>query len=166
MHQAARQQHFPKEDPAFFVYRMPFGNISIASDGEHIVRVALGQKALSGNLRATALTNECANQLSEYMAGKRTVFDVPLSFDGSPFMRRIWSVMLEIPYSQVRTYREVAEAAGKPNSYRAVGSAVKTNPLAILIPAHRVVPESGYIDPKDTRAKLRQVFRELERRNA
>ncbi len=145
---------------------MPFGRVTIASDGANVTKVALGEVALSGKEAADELTNECASQLLEYLSGKRTVFDIPISFSGTPFQMEAWKAMTDIPYSQTRTAKELAVMIEKPGSYRQIGSAVRENPLVILIPAHRVVPSSGRIDSNDPHARLRAAFRDLEKRFA
>lgn len=154
------------ESQVFFTYKMPFGSVTIAADGRSVTRVVLGERDMGPKREPSALTNECASQLVEYLSGKRTVFDLPISHDGSEFQAEVWEAIRRIPYAQTRTNREIAEAIGKPGSYRMVGSAVKQNPLAILIPAHRVVPASGHVDKSDPHALLRAAFRDLERKFA
>ncbi len=154
------------ERHVFYTYRMPFGKVTIASDGTSITRVVLGEEPLGGSFAPDALTNGCANQLVEYLSGKRAVFDVPISYAGTDFQRRVWDAVRAIPYSHTRTSRELAEAIGRPGSYRMVGTAVRQNPLVILIPAHRVVTSSGHVNKSDAHAKLRAAFRELEQKYA
>lgn len=154
------------ERHVFYTYRMPFGKVTIASDGTSITRVVLGEEPLGGSFAPDALTNGCANQLVEYLSGKRAVFDVPISYAGTDFQRRVWDAVRAIPYSHTRTSRELAEAIGRPGSYRMVGAAVRQNPLVILIPAHRVVASSGHVNKSDAHAKLRAAFRELEQKYA
>lgn len=150
----------------FYPYRMPFGKVTIASDGRSVTQVALGEVSLEGTREPDALTNECANQLVEYLSGKRAVFDVAISYEGSEFQRRVWDAVRAIPYSHTRTSRELAEAIGRPESYRMVGAALRQNPLVILIPCHRVVAANGHVDKKDTHARLKAAFRELEQKYA
>lgn len=143
---------------------MPFGKVTVASDGEAVTNVALGRIELGGKFVPDGLTNLCANQLVEYLSGKRSVFDVPLAPKGTDFQKRAWEAMCGIPYSHVVTSSELAESMGAPEAYRMVGSAVRRNPIIVLIPAHRVIPSSGHVDKRDEHAVLRQAFRELERR--
>ncbi|MGN0098559.1 MAG: methylated-DNA--[protein]-cysteine S-methyltransferase, partial [Candidatus Methanomethylophilaceae archaeon] len=93
--------------------------------------------------RETDAIAEAAAQLDEYLSGKRRKFDLELSYDGSGFRRTVMESMMEIPYGEVRSYRELAEMAGSPKAYRAVGTVCSGNPLPIVIPCHRVVPSSG-----------------------
>ncbi len=91
----------------------------------------------------TPALKEAARQINEYLAGKRTDFDLDLRYDGSDFRSRVMEELNRIPYGEVRTYKEIAEAIGYPNSMRAVGSACRDNPLPILVPCHRVIPSTG-----------------------
>ena len=132
-----------------------------------LVRVAPGEVALDGEKRAVALTNDAATQIMEYLAGKRTVFALPFAFEaGSAFQQQVWKTLLAIPYGQVRTAADVAATMGAPDSFRAVGTALKKNPLPFLIPAHRVVNARNTIDGVDALAALYRVCLEVERRFA
>lgn len=145
----------------YFSYATPFGRITIAANDRAITQIALGDRSLTGEERAMALTNRCANELQEYFAGKRTVFDLPIEPSGTDFQMQVWDAAAKIPYGQTMTYQEVAQMMGRPSAYRSVGAAIKANPIIVLIPAHRVVPASGALETDD-RAKLRAAFRTLE----
>lgn len=82
-------------------------------------------------------------QLTEYFAGGRKSFDLPLDFSGTPFQKQVWSELLKIPFGQTRTYGEIANAIGKPRAFRAVGAANGRNPISIVAPCHRVVGKDG-----------------------
>lgn len=157
---------FPGEKRVFYTYNMPFGKVTIASNGAAVTNVAIGTAEFAGTHAPDETTNRCANQLVEYLSGKRSVFDVAVRAEGTEFQRRVWKAICAIPYSHVMTNMELAESIGSPNAYRMVGSAVRRNPVAVLIPAHRVVPVSGYVDKNDEHAMLRAAFRDLEQRYA
>lgn len=82
-------------------------------------------------------------ELAGYFAGIVQRFNVPLNYTGSPFQRRVWEELLNIPYGETRSYQDIADAVGMPNATRAVGHANGQNGLAILIPCHRVVNSDG-----------------------
>jgi methylated-DNA-[protein]-cysteine S-methyltransferase len=82
-------------------------------------------------------------QLDEYFAGGRTVFDVPLTMDGTAFQRRVWSELRKIPYGEAISYAEVARRIGIPSASRAVGTANGLNPIAVIVPCHRVIGADG-----------------------
>ncbi len=82
-------------------------------------------------------------QLEDYFAARRTAFDVPLSYAGTPFQRKVWTALCEIGYGQTWSYLELARRVGDIGATRAVGMANGANPIAILIPCHRVVNANG-----------------------
>ncbi|QSR17299.1 methylated-DNA--[protein]-cysteine S-methyltransferase [Novosphingobium sp. KA1] len=82
-------------------------------------------------------------QLADYFAGRRTVFDLPLDFRGTAFQQSVWQALLTIPYGETRSYRQIAEAIGRPGASRAVGAANGRNPISIIAPCHRVVGAGG-----------------------
>ncbi|MDA2809853.1 methylated-DNA--[protein]-cysteine S-methyltransferase [Nocardiopsis sp. RSe5-2] len=87
---------------------------------------------------------DAERQLREYFAGERTAFDLPLSPHGTEFQKSVWRELAAIPYGVTATYAEVAERTGRaPSSARAVGSANGANPIAIVVPCHRVVGANG-----------------------
>lgn len=91
----------------------------------------------------TPLLQRAAQQLREYFAGRRQAFDLPLSPRGTPFQCRVWEALQKIPYGETCTYKDLAIAVGSPKGFRAVGMANHCNPIAILIPCHRVVGTNG-----------------------
>lgn len=86
---------------------------------------------------------QARQQLSEYFAGERKEFDLDLAPEGTPFQRKVWEALLTIPYGEVRSYGEVAGQIGKPGAARAVGLANGKNPIAVIVPCHRVIGASG-----------------------
>jgi len=86
---------------------------------------------------------QAADELRDYFAGRRTRFTVPLDLHGTEFQRRVWTALLEIPYGETRSYKEVAAAIGAPKAVRAVGAANGRNPVPVIVPCHRVIGASG-----------------------
>jgi methylated-DNA-[protein]-cysteine S-methyltransferase len=82
-------------------------------------------------------------QLTEYLAGERHRFDLPLAPDGTDFQRRVWLALQEIPYGATRSYADLAAATGNPRAVRAVGQANRRNPIGVVIPCHRVIAADG-----------------------
>ncbi|HEY4245077.1 MAG TPA: methylated-DNA--[protein]-cysteine S-methyltransferase [Kofleriaceae bacterium] len=93
--------------------------------------------------RETKLLARAATQMAEYFAGKRTEFDLPMSPRGTDFQRRVWAQLAKIPFGVTWSYGEVAARIGRPAASRAVGAANGQNPLAILLPCHRVIGSNG-----------------------
>jgi O-6-methylguanine DNA methyltransferase len=82
-------------------------------------------------------------QLEEYFAGHRREFTFRLHLRGTEFQRACWRALLAIPYGETRSYADIAEAVGKPSAFRAVGMANNRNPIAIVVPCHRVIASDG-----------------------
>jgi methylated-DNA-[protein]-cysteine S-methyltransferase len=88
---------------------------------------------------------EAATQLDEYFAGERQTFELALDPHGTPFQRKVWFALADIPYGQTISYAELARRVGSPRAFRAVGQANGKNPLAIILPCHRVITSVGTI---------------------
>ena len=86
---------------------------------------------------------ELREQLSEYFDGRRQAFDLELETAGSPFQRRVWRALQEIPYGETISYGQLARRIGQPTAVRAVGLANGSNPIAIIVPCHRVIGANG-----------------------
>lgn len=90
-------------------------------------------------------TRMVSDQLQEYFLGKRRNFDLTLDLRGTDFQKRCWNQLLQIPYGETRSYAEIARAVGSPKSFRAVGQANHYNPIAIIVPCHRVLAAGCYL---------------------
>jgi methylated-DNA-[protein]-cysteine S-methyltransferase len=92
---------------------------------------------------ADAVLDEARRQLGEYFAGERREFDIPLRLEGTQFQRRVWDALRSVSYGETVTYAQLARAIGRPNAARAVGAALASNPLPLVLPCHRVVGAHG-----------------------
>ncbi len=147
----------------YFPYNTPVGHVTIAADGSAITNIAFGDVELEGERRATQLTNSCANQIQEYLAGRRQLFDVPLNPHGTDFQKKVWAQLQLIPYGQTRTYSQIAEAIGNPKSARAVGRANNQNPIPIVIPCHRVIGANGALVGYGGGLRIKEFLLNIER---
>lgn len=120
----------------------PVGELEIRSRGDFITTVSFlkGEKEPE---RETPQTKQCCKELKEYFAGFRKFFTVPLQADGTDFQQRVWNALLEIPYGKIISYAELATRLGNLKAIRAVGLANGQNPIAIIIPCHRVIGKDG-----------------------
>lgn len=123
----------------------PIGRLRLVSRDDHLVGIEFEghQEAVAGEEKSDPVLTACAAQLREYFAGKRRSFSLPLAPEGTVFQRAVWHALETIPFGELRSYREVAEAIGKPTAVRAVGAANGRNPLPIVVPCHRVVGSDG-----------------------
>lgn len=107
---------------------------------------------------------EARRQLTEYFAGERTEFDLPLTPAGTEFQQRVWTVLRTIPYGRTWSYGELAAAVGNPKASRAVGSANGRNPISIIVPCHRVIGSTGAITGYGGGIERKQALLDLEAR--
>ncbi len=103
-------------------------------------------------------------QLGEYFEGRRTSFDVPLALDGTPFQLRVWRALLEIPYGETTSYGELARRIESPRAVRAVGLANGRNPIAVIVPCHRVIGADGTLTGYGGGLERKRLLLELESR--
>lgn len=138
----------------YFTYATIHGPLTITASERGIRSVEFGNGMGTGRCKATEITNRAANQLQEYLAGKRASFDLPLDVQGSAFQKAVWTQADAIPYGSTATASQIAAALGKPGSHRSVGSALRQNKLAPIIATHRVE------NPAAT-GKTAKIFRAL-----
>ncbi len=147
----------------------PAGRLWIAVSDRGVVRVEYGEPDLAKLSRrfdcvpSAEKTSECRNQLEEYFAGRRTEFTLPLDFrDGTPFQRECWNALVKIPYGQTRTYQQIAAIVHRPQAFRAVGQANHHNPIAIVVPCHRVINTSGSLAGYGGGLHIKELLLRLE----
>ena len=126
-----------------FFYDTPVGKLIIGEENGSITRVTWTQLPKNYLQEETELILKCKNQLDEYFAGKRKTFDLPLAPKGTDFQKKVWNALQEIPCGEIRSYKDIAVAVDNPRGCQAVGGANGKNPIAIIIPCHRVVGTGG-----------------------
>lgn len=144
----------------------PLGLMRVEEDGQGIASLQFADRAPKPAGRPGRYLADAAAQISEYFAGARRAFDLPLSLRGSEFQRRVWDALREIPYGETRCYQELAASVGNPGAARAVGMANNRNPALILIPCHRVVGKSGRLVGYAGGIDRKQYLLDLEKENA
>lgn len=102
-------------------------------------------------------------QIEEYLAGDRKIFDLPIKLKGTDFQKRIWEFLRAIPYGETTTYADAARAADQPKGARAAGGAVGNNPIAIIVPCHRVMGSNGKIRGYRYGIKLKEKLLKIEK---
>lgn len=116
--------------------------------------------------KETPLIKKTYSQLKEYFAGNRKSFDIPISANGTEFQIKVWKELQKIPYGKTATYKEIAENIGNKNASRAVGMANNKNPIAIIIPCHRVIGTKGDLTGYAGGIKLKKYLLDLEKQNS
>ena len=119
------------------------GPLTLVSEGEALTELRFGGTPAPANSDTPPLLREAARQLEAYFARRLRQFELPLQPAGTPFQQAVWAALCEIPYGEVRSYGAIATRIGRPGASRAVGMANHNNPIAIVIPCHRVIGASG-----------------------
>ena len=129
------------------IYHSPIGKLKLVSDGEYLIELHFSTRAgeaapaIESGQEKVKPFPEAFRQLDEYFAGKRTEFDVPIRFIGTPFQVRAWEALKTIPFGETISYKEEARRVGSVP--RAVGLANGQNPVPIIVPCHRVIGADG-----------------------
>ena len=111
---------------------------------------------------SSAATSAYVRELEEYFAGERREFTFPIDMRGTPFQLQCWRALLEIPYGETCTYADIARAVGRPKGFRAVGLANNRNPIAIVVPCHRVIASDGTLCGYGGGLDIKRKLLELE----
>ena len=135
------------QDQAFCVYRSPIGTIVLRASDRGLTRLDFVDET-DEIVNAQGSANDeylktAVSQLDEYFAGSRTCFDVPLDLRGTPFQMAAWRALLLIPCGATCSYGMLASRIGRPKAVRAVGGANHQNPIAVIVPCHRVIGSDG-----------------------
>ncbi len=153
----------------------PVGRLTICCSEKGVLQVAVGRRSTSkpgnpdGNrqprlqwVRSREKTRQLETQLAEYFAGRRRKFPVRLDLRGTPFQRKVWEALRSIPYGETRSYADVARRIGRPRAARAVGQANRWNPVAILVPCHRVIAADGGLGGYASGLRVKKFLLQLE----
>lgn len=146
----------------------PVGTLYLVFDGKMIRRICFVKPA--GLLRKGRAPQQVKQELREYFERGREEFTIKATFTrGTPFERSVWEALKGIPYGETRTYKWLAERVGNPNATRAVGQALKRNPLPIVVPCHRIIESDGspggYSAGEDIKRRLlaHEYYRKLSK---
>ncbi len=163
----------------YTIYQSSVGALFLAACGRGLVALEFdarlpGQQTIRPNPRDLRQENGAVrfeesaralrpyvDELDQYFAGERREFDFALDLRGTHFQKECWNALLAIPYGETRTYADIARAVGRPQGFRAVGMANNRNPIAIVVPCHRVIASDGtlcgYGGGLDIKRKLLQL---------
>ncbi len=132
----------------FKIVESPVGRLRLVATDKALVSVSWERKSPGGQQNHYEKSDhsillETEQQLNEYFNGERKVFTLNLDFEGTDFQKKVWNALLLIPYGQTSTYGRIAQQVGEPKAAQAVGAANGKNPIAIIVPCHRVIGGSG-----------------------
>jgi AraC family transcriptional regulator of adaptative response/methylated-DNA-[protein]-cysteine methyltransferase len=162
----------------YAIARTPIGRVMVAATDRGVCSVRIGEpaeameRALRREFPEATLRRDRAGlaswieRLASHLGGREPRIDLPLDVRGTAFQWKVWEALRAIPYGETKSYREVARSIGKPRAARAVGRACATNPVAILIPCHRVVREDGGLGGFAYGLPVKERILESERRGS
>jgi methylated-DNA-[protein]-cysteine S-methyltransferase len=151
----------------YTTFDSPIGELLALGDGRRLNGLYMQQGKTAIAVRpewqeADEPFAEVRAQLGEYFAGARTTFDLPVELRGSPFQRQVWRALQQIPYAETISYGELARRIGIPSASRAVGVANGHNPVAVVVPCHRVIGADGSLTGYGGGLDRKRVLLELE----
>jgi methylated-DNA-[protein]-cysteine S-methyltransferase len=142
-----------------------FGMVEVTADETAVTSVRFVdkmdiEKAIAGG---NDVTTEAVEQLMEYFSGKRRSFDMNIKLDGTDFQKQVWRELLKIPYGKTANYSEIAQQLGNEKGVRAVSSAIGKNPIAIVVPCHRVISKDGSVGSYAWGSEKKQFLLKIEK---
>lgn len=146
----------------YFCYDTEIGRIKISEKDEKIIGLVFSDYKKENEIeKETDAIRKTYLQLKEYLSGKRKNFDIEIEMIGTEFQKKVWKELLNIPYGETRSYKDIAIAIGNGKACRAVGNANNKNPIAIIVPCHRVIGSNGsmtgYAGGLDIKEKLLKI---------
>lgn len=149
-----------------YIYDTPIGKIKISDNGESIIEIStIIETNETDNIKETKLIKLAHKQLMQYFNGKRKTFDLPLELKGTEFQVRVWNELINIPYGEMRSYKQIAENIGCQKGARAVGMANNKNKIMIVIPCHRIIGSTGKLVGYAGGLNIKKTLLELEKTN-
>lgn len=121
----------------------PLGRIVLVSNESCLKSLTFSEEQLEESETLPEILQKTTQQLTEYFAGSRTHFELEIEPDGSVFQKLVWTELLKVPYGTTKSYREIALKTGSVLNTRAVGTANGKNPIAIVVPCHRIIGSDG-----------------------
>ncbi len=148
-------------------YNAPFGILRLASNGNALTELRFPNAFTVGAtpehwVASDSPFSEAISQLDDYFKGKRLAFNLPLDPSGTSFQKDVLKALQTIPYGDTRSYADIARDVGRPKAVRAVGAANGRNPIAIIIPCHRVIGKNGSLTGFGGGLALKQWLLDLE----
>jgi methylated-DNA-[protein]-cysteine S-methyltransferase len=149
------------------IIESPIGPILLAGNEEGLKRLIFLKserrvEVPDGWVENKEFFREAARQLEAYFSGKLESFDLKLAPEGTDFQKSVWKALCEIPFGETRIYKDIAISIGKPKAYRAVGLANNRNPIAIIIPCHRVIGFDGKLTGYASGLDIKEFLLRLE----
>lgn len=146
-------------------YTSKIGMLKVCYTDTHIRHFKFADANIDLSLsNPSKLSDRAISQVREYLDGKRKFFDLPIQLKGTDFQLKVWETLCKIPYGETRSYKQIAENIGNPKAVRAVGMANNKNPIALIVPCHRVIGSNGKLVGYAGGLEIKEILLELERK--
>ena len=150
------------EQLCYDIFDSPVGPLTLVLSGSGLRFLEFGRREHAACVADRKRLSEWRRQLQEYFDGNRQEFTLRLDLQGTEFQKNCWLQLLKIPYGQTRSYQQIAKAIGKPKAVRAVGAANGQNPIAIVVPCHRVIASDGTLCGYGGGLRIKEELLKLE----
>ena len=140
--------------------KSPIGQLVIKADEEAIISIEISDANENNN--GNEITSEAVRQLKQYFKGVRKSFDLPLKFNTTPFRKRVYEALLNVPYGSTVSYRDLTYMAGNRRGFQATGQAMHFNPIMIVVPCHRVINSDGSIGGYGSHLDIKKYLQNME----
>ncbi|MDR2827885.1 MAG: methylated-DNA--[protein]-cysteine S-methyltransferase [Acholeplasmatales bacterium] len=154
----------PKMKENAFYKETALGPLSVEIEDDKVVNISF-EKEVRINTNINIFSDDAFVEIDEYLQGKRKKFTFPYTLKGTAFQLNVWKCILDIPYGETKTYKEIAQEVDNVNAYRAVANACNANKLALVIPCHRVVGSNNKMGGYKYGIQLKQKLLEMEKNN-
>jgi methylated-DNA-[protein]-cysteine S-methyltransferase len=150
----------------YFFHETPIGEIAICARGDAIIGLCFGRRIFPEAKNTESLATRTAfTQLAEYLDGTRKKFDLELIYGGSKFQTSVWNQLMQIPYGETKSYKEIACFVNNPKSCLAVGKACGKNPIPIFVPCQRVIGSNGDLTGYGGGIDLKKKLLDMEKKS-
>ncbi|OLS03645.1 methylated-DNA--[protein]-cysteine S-methyltransferase [Tissierella creatinophila] len=149
-----------------YFYDTILGVVGIIDDESSIIEVFYGKEEREGcYVYESPLIKETYRQLKLYLEGQLKKIDVPIHFEGTEFQVKVWKALMDIPYGETRSYKDIAKKVESPKAYRAVGMTNNKNPISIIVPCHRVIGANGKLIGYGGGIDIKKKLLDIEKSN-
>lgn len=147
----------------FYTYNTKIGNITIVATNDYITNLYINYNNIKAIQEETKLISQTANEIKEYLDGNKKSFSIPIKIEGTDFQKKVWQELLKISYGETRSYKDIAININNSKACRAVGTAIKNNPIPIIIPCHRVINSNKNLGGYAYGLEIKKILLKIEK---
>lgn len=145
-----------------YTYNTQIGNITIVATNDYIANLYINNN-VNVIQKETRLIKQAFNEIKEYLNKERKYFSIPIQVKGTDFQKKVWQELLKISYGETRSYKDIAININNSKAYRAVGTAIKNNPIPIIIPCHRVINSNRNLGGYAYGLEIKKILLKIEK---